>query len=62
MQARSEFEGFNGFWYRPDVLYSFILLTPKDKDHYDPVLCLKQSLLTIIERLSAYGLGDWSHF
>ena len=35
---------------------SFVLLTPKDKDHYDPILCLKQSLLTIIERLSAYAL------
>jgi H3 lysine-79-specific histone-lysine N-methyltransferase len=35
---------------------SFILLAPKDKDHYDPILCLKQSLLTIIERQSAYAL------
>ena len=35
---------------------SFILLAPKDKDHYDPILCLKQSLLTIVERSSAYTL------
>ena len=35
---------------------SFILLTPKDKDHYDPILCLKQSLLTIIECLSEHAL------
>ena len=31
----------------------FILLAPKDKDHYNPILCLKQSLLTIVERSSA---------
>lgn len=48
------FKGIDGFCYRPDVLYSFILLAPKDKDHYDPILCLKQSLLTIVERLSAH--------
>ena len=43
--------------------FRFILLTPKDKDHYDPILCLKQSLLTIVERLSAYALlaGDVSN-
>jgi len=34
----------------------FILLAPKDKDHYDPILCLKQSLLAIVERLSARAL------
>lgn len=28
---------------------TFILLAPKDKDHYDPILCLKQSLHTIVE-------------
>lgn len=44
------------FCYIPDVSHSFILLTPKDKDHYDPILCLKQSLLTIVQRLSAYKL------
>lgn len=43
--------------------FSFVLLTPKDKDHYDPILCLKQSLLTIVERSSAYtvlvgGISD----
>ncbi|KAI0344273.1 DOT1-domain-containing protein [Trametopsis cervina] len=27
----------------------FILLTPKDKDHYDPIMCLESSLYTIIE-------------
>jgi len=35
---------------------SFILLAPKDKDHYDPILCLKQSLLAIVERLPSYVL------
>lgn len=42
---------------------SFILLTPRDKDHYDPILCLKQSLLTIVERLSActFLFGDISN-
>jgi len=35
---------------------SFILLAPKDKDHYDPILCLKQTLLTIVERSSGYTL------
>ena len=44
--------GYNDF--TPALTSSrFILLTPKDKDHYDPILCLKQSLLTIVERLSA---------
>jgi [histone H3]-lysine79 N-trimethyltransferase len=27
----------------------FILLTPKDNDHYDPIMCLESSLYTIIE-------------
>lgn len=52
MLARRRFLGLYWFWCGPDTLYSFILLTPKDKDHYDPILCLKQSLLTIVERLS----------
>ena len=39
------------------MFYSFILATPKDKDHYDPILCLKQSLFTIVERLSTYELN-----
>ena len=39
------------------MFYRFILLAPKDKDHYDPILCLKQSLLTIVERLWAYELN-----
>ncbi|KAH7911815.1 S-adenosyl-L-methionine-dependent methyltransferase [Hygrophoropsis aurantiaca] len=28
---------------------SFILLAPKDPDHYNPIMCLEQSLYTIIE-------------
>ncbi|KAI0693641.1 histone methylation protein DOT1-domain-containing protein [Cytidiella melzeri] len=31
------------------MLSRFILLTPKDKDHYDPIMCLESSLYTIIE-------------
>ncbi|KAI0809016.1 S-adenosyl-L-methionine-dependent methyltransferase [Irpex lacteus] len=27
----------------------YILLTPKDKDHYDPIMCLESSLYAIIE-------------
>ncbi|KIK96871.1 hypothetical protein PAXRUDRAFT_137493, partial [Paxillus rubicundulus Ve08.2h10] len=27
----------------------FILLVPKDKDHYNPIMCLEQSLCTIID-------------
>ncbi|KIJ60087.1 hypothetical protein HYDPIDRAFT_50523, partial [Hydnomerulius pinastri MD-312] len=27
----------------------FILLAPKDKDHYNPIMCLEQSLYTIID-------------
>ena len=38
------------------TLSRFILLAPKDKDHYDPILCLKQSLFTIVERLSPRAL------
>lgn len=33
---------------------SFILLTPKDKDHYDPIMCLESSLYTIIESKSPF--------
>lgn len=28
----------------------FILLAPKDKDHYNPIMCLESSLHIIIER------------
>jgi H3 lysine-79-specific histone-lysine N-methyltransferase len=44
------------FCSRPDALYSFVLLAPKDKDHYDPILCLKQSLLSIVQRSFASEL------
>ena len=55
--------GFRGSCIGPDTMRSFILLAPKDKDHYDPILCLKQSLHTIVERSSAYKLpsGQVSH-
>lgn len=30
----------------------FVLLAPKDKDHYNPIMCLEQSLYTIIDCVS----------
>ena len=29
--------------------HRFILLVPKDKDHYNPIMCLEQSLHTIVD-------------
>lgn len=31
------------------VVYSYCLLAPKDPDHYNPIMCLEQSLYTIFE-------------
>ncbi len=33
-----------------NTLLSYILLAPKDKDHYSPILDLERTLYTIIER------------
>jgi H3 lysine-79-specific histone-lysine N-methyltransferase len=31
------------------IFIRFILLAPKDKDHYSPIMCLQKSLHTIVE-------------
>jgi hypothetical protein len=33
--------------------FRFILLAPKDKDHYNPIMDLEKSLYTIVERMYA---------
>lgn len=34
---------------RTDSYFRFILLAPKDKDHYNPIMDLEKSLYTIVE-------------
>jgi hypothetical protein len=36
--------------YRANCVSSYILLAPRDKDHYSPILDLERTLYTIIER------------
>ena len=42
----------------PEASFRFILLAPKDKDHYNPILDLEKSLYTIVECTSSLPLYD----
>lgn len=35
--------------------HRFMLLAPKDKDHYNPIMCLEQSLYTIVDCLYSFS-------
>jgi hypothetical protein len=36
------------------IPHRFVLLVPKDKDHYNPIMCLEQSLYTIVDCMSCF--------